>query len=306
MTAPQSSSPDIVEALRGLADTLMNGSGKTVEISYADIRHAADEIERLRASLQPATPTAGEAEEITNAEMDAIEEAAIAGNPLTGGDAVAGEAVAWIALSNDQDKVRIWWRDEERAKDWAKTHSAPVIPLYAHPRCVDAVLPLRSPDEAATATVPKGWKLVPERPTQRQMDAGLYQSSADSEWDDVYSIYADMIDVAPSVDERNEPVADPRPVVQPSWQPIETAPKDGTEIWLFGPAPEGPRITIGHWSQEEECRAVIGDCGGECRCPEYDYCEPSWMSADGGFSKEWPCTLWQPLPTPALPSTEGK
>jgi hypothetical protein len=72
----------------------------------------------------------------------------------TASDAVAGEAVAFIALSNDQDKVRIWWRDEERAKDWAKTHSAPVIPLYAHPRCVDAVLPLRSPDEAATPTEP--------------------------------------------------------------------------------------------------------------------------------------------------------
>jgi hypothetical protein len=293
MTAPQSISPDIVEALRGLADTLMNGSGKTVEISYADIRHAADEIERLRASLQPATPT--------------IDDTPSCGQEndyrrATGGDAVAGDGdsiTEWASAGAKSDLAE--WL-QERLPDSGGDINFAITPTQRDM----IVVALRSPDVAATATVPKGWKLVPERPTQRQMDAGLYQSSADSEWDDVYSIYADMIDVAPSVDERNEPVADPRPVVQPSWQPIETAPKDGTEIWLFGPAPEGPRITIGHWSQEEECRAVIGDCGGECRCPEYDYCEPSWMSADGGFSKEWPCTLWQPLPTPALPSTEGK
>lgn len=54
-----------------------------------------------------------------------------------------------------------------------------------------------------------GWKLVPTRPTQTQMDAGLYQSSADSEWADVYSIYADMIDAAPSIDDGDKPVSPP-------------------------------------------------------------------------------------------------
>jgi len=51
------------------------------------------------------------------------------------------------------------------------------------------------------APTPAGWKLVPVRPTHRQMDAGLYQSSADSTYQDVYSTYADMIDAAPSVDD---------------------------------------------------------------------------------------------------------
>ena len=65
---------------------------------------------------------------------------------------------------------------------------------------------------AQTPAVTAGWKLVPERPTQRQMDAGLYQSSADSTYGDVYSIYADMIDAAPSIDDHPSeacPVARP-------------------------------------------------------------------------------------------------
>jgi hypothetical protein len=201
------SSPDIVEALRGLADTLMNGSGKTVEISYADIRHAADEIERLRASLQPATPTATGARFnapgccMGLAPEDQCECAELEKAKATASDAVAGEA-----LVND-----IATRSPGVSKQVIRRLLA----------AQDAQQQEAITDAAATATVPKGWKLVPERPTQRQMDAGLYQSSADSEWDDVYSIYADMIDVAPSVDERNEPVADPRPVAQGSGYPAE-------------------------------------------------------------------------------------
>jgi hypothetical protein len=72
------------------------------------------------------------------------------------------------------------------------------------------ILAAISPIQPAPEPAPSGWKLVPERPTKSQMDAGLYQSSADSTWADVYSIYADMIDAAPSIDDGSEPVADPR------------------------------------------------------------------------------------------------
>jgi hypothetical protein len=88
------------------------------------------------------------------------------------------------------------------------------------------------------------------------------------------------------------------------WQPIETAPKDGSDI-ILGALPQTHdgkpvpvRVTIGRWPSEEECRTYVGDCGGECRCPEYDYEPPFWMSWDGGFTEENPPTHWQPLPEP--------
>lgn len=87
------------------------------------------------------------------------------------------------------------------------------------------------------------------------------------------------------------------------WQPIETAPKDGTEIILGAAAqtykglPVEPRVTVGHWTTEEECRVDIGDCGGDCHCREYEYVEPSWISWDGGFTEENPPDSWMPLPS---------
>lgn len=82
------------------------------------------------------------------------------------------------------------------------------------------------------------------------------------------------------------------------WRDIATAPKDGTDLLLAGAVPEGWRVTVGHWTTDEECRTPIGDCGGECRCIEYDYHDPSWISWDGGFCDPWPATHWQPLPAP--------
>lgn len=90
------------------------------------------------------------------------------------------------------------------------------------------------------------------------------------------------------------------------WQPIETAPKDGTEILLWSGvedrSKDGP--TIGHWATDEECAVYVGDCGGECRCPEYDHNDPWWLSWDGGFTAEHPPTHWMPLPPPPTLSTK--
>jgi len=82
------------------------------------------------------------------------------------------------------------------------------------------------------------------------------------------------------------------------WKPIETAPKDGTDIILGAPAqeyqgnPTEPRSTIGHWATDEECQVYAGDVG-EC-----EYVEPYWVSWDGGFAAENPPTHWMPLPKP--------
>ena len=94
------------------------------------------------------------------------------------------------------------------------------------------------------------------------------------------------------------------------WRPIESAPKDGTDIILgSGPQeyqgnPVEPRVTIGHWMTDEECQERIGDCGGECRCPEYKYHDPYWITWDGGFTEENPPEFWMPLPS--TPTAAGE
>lgn len=86
------------------------------------------------------------------------------------------------------------------------------------------------------------------------------------------------------------------------WLPIKDAPKDGTDIILgaleqqYNGASVPPRVTVGHWTTDEECRIYTGDCGGECHCAEYDYEDPSWLSWDGGFTEENPPTHFMPLP----------
>ena len=65
------------------------------------------------------------------------------------------EPVCWIVLAKETDNIRIWWRRKEMAEEWAKTHNAPMIPLYAHPRCAGAVLPLyAAPSSPAADSVP--------------------------------------------------------------------------------------------------------------------------------------------------------
>lgn len=88
------------------------------------------------------------------------------------------------------------------------------------------------------------------------------------------------------------------------WRDIADAPKDGTPILLGAPAqayqgkPVAPRSTEGYWYIPEHGK-YLGDCGGECRCPEYGDPEPpGWMSMDGGFTEENPPTHFMPLPAP--------
>jgi hypothetical protein len=81
------------------------------------------------------------------------------------------------------------------------------------------------------------------------------------------------------------------------WMPIETAPRDGTDILVFHKihGPMSARFCPGEWSEHYEYG------------PEYD--GPVWCFGDGAFQEEieemdehgsqlhhGPVTHWQPLP----------
>jgi len=72
------------------------------------------------------------------------------------------------------------------------------------------------------------------------------------------------------------------------WQPIETAPKDGT--WVLACMPS--RNPGGYWA----CRA------GYVYGPELARCSPDARSGKDGWRA--PYTHWMPLPAPPDPSVE--
>ena len=79
------------------------------------------------------------------------------------------------------------------------------------------------------------------------------------------------------------------------WQPIETAPKDGTTVLLAAPG----RVTAGEWCPEQWLTAsdyhmTTGEYLGRSETGE---CIPAyWCSWDGGFTDECAPTHWMPLP----------
>lgn len=78
----------------------------------------------------------------------------------------------------------------------------------------------------------------------------------------------------------------------PQWQPIETAPKDGTAILLTN----GKDVAEGHWYFEEggttEHRDLDGRYIDQTDSDGYD----GWLDWDGGMQPD--PTHWMPLPAP--------
>jgi len=72
-----------------------------------------------------------------------------------------------------------------------------------------------------------------------------------------------------------------------TWEPIETAPKDASEIILR----RGDRVTSGNWFEETD---YFDAQRGEMT----EFPDPHWMTWDGGFTEEEPPTHWMPLPPP--------
>jgi len=75
------------------------------------------------------------------------------------------------------------------------------------------------------------------------------------------------------------------------WRPIESAPKDGTDVLLHGDG----RTTFGHWCEPSD-KPTIKYRDGFAPEPEWEEFEPFWASWDGGFTDEHPPTHWMPLP----------
>ena len=157
--------------------------------------------------------------------------------------------------------------NEKAAKEWREGDFAKGLGAITAYERVLALLP----------SLPDGWVAVPLEPTEAMMSAG---------WCD-RSDYRRMLSARPT-----PPTAegigntDTPPTEPPSgWQPIETAPRDGTPVLLTcgerALEPDGDtHCDIGRWGK---------DFWGE----------PSWVMNAGG---DWPnATYWQPTPAPPKP-----
>lgn len=70
-----------------------------------------------------------------------------------------------------------------------------------------------------------------------------------------------------------------------NWQPIETAPRDGTEILLFQAIQYGVMMRVGNWDERGEHIDTGKRVAG-------------WTEADDGYIGCIEPTHWMPLPEP--------
>ena len=82
-----------------------------------------------------------------------------------------------------------------------------------------------------------------------------------------------------------------------TWQPIETAPKDGTQVMLTN----GISVAHGNWLHAEPFIREIRDLEGRYIDQDESDGYDGWIDFIGGMMPE--PTLWMPLPTP--PESKG-
>ena len=132
-----------------------------------------------------------------------------------------------------------------------------------------ALRPLESPYGESTGG-PDGWFPEPE---------------AIEEWEQTFREHASPANVALLLD------------ALPVWRPIETAPKDGTDIMLSN----GDVVTEGHWMHDEGGTTEYRDSDGRWIGQDDRDGFDGWIDWHGGMIPE--PTHWQPLPAP--PITKG-
>lgn len=139
----------------------------------------------------------------------------------------------------------------------------------------------------ARSGAPAGWKLVPEEPTPEMIAAGedafQWHQDAGGQWV--------LDDASPDACYRAMLSAAPPPPAESGWRPIEEAPRDGTEVDLWGISlcsqnPKKMRQTNCHYH-----------CGEWLRWEALDG-EPTW-------TRVVEVTHWMPLPPSPQPSGEG-
>ena len=89
---------------------------------------------------------------------------------------------------------------------------------------------------------------------------------------------------------RNIPLYTTPPKLKPltGWQPIETAPRDGTEILMTN----GVDVSSGQWLSE------YGGTYDQEGAPNGDGCDAGWTDWSGGMQPD--PTHWMPLPPPPI------
>lgn len=117
----------------------------------------------------------------------------------------------------------------------------------------------------------------------------------DEQREDLYNTYFDDVftdgEDADAIIKAIEQAVLQSPEVQArQWQPIETAPKDGTHIMLS----DGTSVTVGHWLYQPggttEYRDLDGRWIGQDDRDEF----AGWIDWMGGITP----THWMPLPAP--------
>jgi hypothetical protein len=295
-------SPDIVERLRSHAPSM--GYGGCQDCYDLVMEDAADEIERLRAQIQPATPTAGEpvmwcgwhpehgyaAQTCGHNEQHAsslLMRTAIAGNhgwsvvplyPATGGDAVAGDGEAATAPQSIETLLSAWRMDarqlEEAAEQEDISDEEHTLNKYIAKQIRDCIEQLeRAQWDVSAATGRKSladWSGLPR---------DLYVTEVKSDDGIVFDVHCCSVPMAIGPEVR---YSLSNGVAQCAWQPIETA-------------PHAKRVLLGwrDWRDHQWCVEVGPATSGQ----RFD-------NGYSSLSQHGSATHWQPIPEgPAVTST---
>ena len=204
--------------------------------------------------------------------------------------------VAISALEREAKAEPVAWRSRHVPYvDWVLTkdhpnmsagyHQAQIEPLYASP-------PQRTP-ASQVRDVPEGWVLLPMCLTRDMLDAIQREavvgpSTAEHVWKHILS------------------AAPPAPNNPEGWQPIETAPRDGTEILgaFFGqPWADSHRtgIVVKCWWQPQ-FEAFISAARIMSLAPGYTFDDGETERYHSAFIEK--VSHWMPLPSPPAPKTD--